>query len=107
MQAPKSVHDDERHTLSRRKFLKLAGAGAGMLALAGCGPKSTPVVTEAPAVPEQVNLSLLVDESGEGLTIVKGIVEAFNDKQPDILVDVSIPERRRLLHRAADTGSRR
>jgi multiple sugar transport system substrate-binding protein len=91
MQAPKSVHDDERHTLSRREFLKLAGAGAGMLALAGCGPKSTPVVTEAPAVPEQVNLSLLVDESGEGLTIVKGIVEAFNDKQPDILVDVSIP----------------
>jgi len=92
METPSSVSSKGRRVVSRREFLKLAGIGAGAVTLASCGAKATPTAPAgSPAAPESVELDLFVNEGGEGLEIFKNIVKAFNEKNPNIQINPTIP----------------
>ncbi len=65
---------DPRSGVPRREFLKVAGAGAGMLLLGGCGPTDNP---EVPGIHHQRRLPFIGRSSADVIVIGAGIWGGF------------------------------
>jgi glycine/D-amino acid oxidase-like deaminating enzyme len=71
---PGQASKDGRGGVPRREFLKVAGAGAGMLLLGGCGPTDNP---EVPGIHHERRLPFIGRSSADVVVIGAGIWGGF------------------------------